>query len=215
MNSLNGSEIEGRRIRLSYAASRGGSSRDPRRNDRHESSRTSFHESSGSSSRYKESNDASAPQSFGNSGWGTEPDTMGSSRPVGFSPMKTESGWGEPAEMAASPTISNSGWGASGGETVSSGGWGESNGPSAQNSEPQAWGMASSSDNKRYGGYNSRTSDRGESQHASHEEESSTLFIGSLGYECSEDIIREHFAPYGTIVGIRMSKDRDTGKFKG
>jgi nucleolin len=44
---------------------------------------------------------------------------------------------------------------------------------------------------------------------------SSTLFVGNLSWEASEDSLWDVFAEYGDVKGVRMPTDRDTGKVKG
>ncbi|KAJ1938700.1 hypothetical protein EC988_007513, partial [Linderina pennispora] len=46
-------------------------------------------------------------------------------------------------------------------------------------------------------------------------EPSTTLFIGNLSFQSSEDSIRAAFAECGTITDIRLATDRDTGRPKG
>ena len=44
---------------------------------------------------------------------------------------------------------------------------------------------------------------------------SSTLFLGNLSWGVHDGMLREAFAEYGTILGIRLPTDRETGKAKG
>ncbi|XJO73109.1 hypothetical protein BDV3_004134 [Batrachochytrium dendrobatidis] len=42
-----------------------------------------------------------------------------------------------------------------------------------------------------------------------------TLFLGNLSFNVTEDEIRESFSQYGQLVSVRFPTDRDTGAFKG
>ena len=44
---------------------------------------------------------------------------------------------------------------------------------------------------------------------------SSTLFVGNLSWDASEDSLWDVFAEYGDVKGVRMPTDRETGKVKG
>lgn len=41
------------------------------------------------------------------------------------------------------------------------------------------------------------------------------LFVGNLSFDTTDDLLEEHFKPYGEIVRIRMATFEDTGKCKG
>lgn len=41
------------------------------------------------------------------------------------------------------------------------------------------------------------------------------LFVGNLPFDATDDLLDEHFRPYGEIVRIRMATFEDTGKCKG
>ncbi|KAK6428590.1 nuclear localization sequence binding protein, partial [Oleoguttula sp. CCFEE 5521] len=43
----------------------------------------------------------------------------------------------------------------------------------------------------------------------------STLFLGNLSFDCSEETLTEVFHEYGQIKGIRLPTDRETGAPKG
>ena len=43
----------------------------------------------------------------------------------------------------------------------------------------------------------------------------STLFVGNLSYDATEDALWEVFAEYGEVKSIRVPTDRETGKVKG
>lgn len=45
--------------------------------------------------------------------------------------------------------------------------------------------------------------------------ESNILFVGSISFDANEDIIREAFAPHGTVVDVRIPTDIETGSPKG
>jgi nucleolin len=44
---------------------------------------------------------------------------------------------------------------------------------------------------------------------------SATLFMGNLSFDCTEDIIRDTFAEYGSIMSVRLPTDRESGHPKG
>lgn len=45
--------------------------------------------------------------------------------------------------------------------------------------------------------------------------EISTLYVGNLPYRANEEAVQEHFEQQGTVVSVRLMKDRRTGKRKG
>ena len=45
--------------------------------------------------------------------------------------------------------------------------------------------------------------------------EVSTLYVGNLPYRADEEAVQEHFEQQGTVVSVRLMKDRRTGKRKG
>ena len=45
--------------------------------------------------------------------------------------------------------------------------------------------------------------------------DSSTIFVGGLSDSITEESLRSHFSRYGTIQGLRLAMDRDTGKPRG
>lgn len=42
-----------------------------------------------------------------------------------------------------------------------------------------------------------------------------TLYVGNLSYKANEHIVKELFEKYGTVVSVRLMKDKRTGKRKG
>ena len=46
-------------------------------------------------------------------------------------------------------------------------------------------------------------------------EPSDTLFLGNLSFEVTQDDVSEAFGPHGTIMGVRLPTDRETGAPKG
>src|SRR5690349_16041245 len=44
---------------------------------------------------------------------------------------------------------------------------------------------------------------------------SKRLFVGSLGYQLTEDDLKELFAPAGTVSSVNVITDRDSGQSKG
>ncbi|GAA0359262.1 RNA-binding protein [Bowmanella denitrificans] len=45
--------------------------------------------------------------------------------------------------------------------------------------------------------------------------DSKTLYVGNLPYRASEQDVKAHFSSHGTVVSVRLMKDRRTGKRKG
>lgn len=45
--------------------------------------------------------------------------------------------------------------------------------------------------------------------------ESSTLYVGNLPYRANEDAVKELFSRFGTVVNVRLMKDRQTGRRRG
>jgi hypothetical protein len=45
--------------------------------------------------------------------------------------------------------------------------------------------------------------------------EISTLYVGNLPYKADEEAVQEHFEQQGSVVSVRLMKDRRTGKRKG
>ena len=45
--------------------------------------------------------------------------------------------------------------------------------------------------------------------------EVSTLYVGNLPYRADEEAVQAHFEQQGTVVSVRLMKDRRTGKRKG
>ena len=41
------------------------------------------------------------------------------------------------------------------------------------------------------------------------------VFVGSLSFSAQEHDLRDHFQKYGTIVGVKIPTDRDTGRSRG
>ena len=54
---------------------------------------------------------------------------------------------------------------------------------------------------------------------AGHEEEaeqqSKTIYVGNLPYKANEQEVRKLFAQYGSVLSVRLLKDRQTGKRRG
>ncbi len=42
-----------------------------------------------------------------------------------------------------------------------------------------------------------------------------TLYVGNLPYKANEEAVRELFQQYGTVVNVRLMKDRQTGRRRG
>jgi len=45
--------------------------------------------------------------------------------------------------------------------------------------------------------------------------EVSTLYVGNLPYRADEEAVQQHFEQQGSVVSVRLMKDRRTGKRKG
>lgn len=43
----------------------------------------------------------------------------------------------------------------------------------------------------------------------------SKVFVGGISWETTEDVLRDHFRNYGTVVGSVIAKDRTTGSPRG
>ena len=41
------------------------------------------------------------------------------------------------------------------------------------------------------------------------------LFLGNLSYQATEEDVRTVFAPFGTVAGVQLAKDRETGRPRG
>lgn len=41
------------------------------------------------------------------------------------------------------------------------------------------------------------------------------LYVGNLSYNATEDLLRDHFAAFGTVESCKIIMDRDTGRSKG
>ncbi|MBN7827405.1 RNA recognition motif domain-containing protein [Bowmanella dokdonensis] len=53
------------------------------------------------------------------------------------------------------------------------------------------------------------------SSHSTGSTESRTLYVGNLPYRASEEDVKEHFEIQGSVLSVRLMKDRRTGKRKG
>ena len=65
------------------------------------------------------------------------------------------------------------------------------------------------------GGYQNKANDRTKSYGDQPSEPSDTLFVGNISFEANEDVIGEEFGKHGTVLGVRLPTDRDTGNPKG
>lgn len=50
---------------------------------------------------------------------------------------------------------------------------------------------------------------------AQDESEIATLYVGNLPYRADEEAVQQHFEQQGSVVSVRLMKDRRTGKRKG
>lgn len=60
-----------------------------------------------------------------------------------------------------------------------------------------------------------RSSDRAQRYGDTPKEPSTTLFVGNISFEATQDMVYEAFAEFGTIQGVRLPTDRETGAPKG
>ena len=65
------------------------------------------------------------------------------------------------------------------------------------------------------GNYQNKANDRAKSFGDQPSEPSSTLFVGNISFDATEDIIGEEFGNHGTVVGVRLPTDQETGNPKG
>ena len=65
------------------------------------------------------------------------------------------------------------------------------------------------------GGFQDRARDRAKSFGDQESEPSDTLFLGGISFDATEDIVGEEFGNYGTILGVRLPTDAETGQLKG
>ena len=47
------------------------------------------------------------------------------------------------------------------------------------------------------------------------EDDARTLYVGNLPYRANETSVRELFSNYGTVISVRLMKDKHTGKRRG
>lgn len=45
--------------------------------------------------------------------------------------------------------------------------------------------------------------------------DSATLYVGNLPYRANEDAVKALFAQFGTVINVRLMKDRQTGRRRG
>jgi len=45
--------------------------------------------------------------------------------------------------------------------------------------------------------------------------ESATLYVGNLPYRANEEVVKELFSRFGTVINVRLMKDRQTGRRRG
>ena len=69
--------------------------------------------------------------------------------------------------------------------------------------------------NSTPGGYKEKANDRAKTYGDQPSEPSDTLFVGNISFEANEDIIGEEFGKYGTVQGVRLPTDPDSGNPKG
>ena len=65
------------------------------------------------------------------------------------------------------------------------------------------------------GGYQNKANDRAKTYGDQPSEPSDTLFVGNISFEATEDIIGEEFGKHGTVLGVRLPTDPDSGNPKG
>ena len=64
-------------------------------------------------------------------------------------------------------------------------------------------------------GYQNKANDRAKTYGDQPSEPSDTLFVGNISFEATEDIIGEEFGKHGTVLGVRLPTDPDSGNPKG
>lgn len=42
-----------------------------------------------------------------------------------------------------------------------------------------------------------------------------SIYVGNLPFSAREDELRDHFAAYGEVGGVKFVMDRETGRFRG
>jgi nucleolin len=65
------------------------------------------------------------------------------------------------------------------------------------------------------GGGQERAQSRAKSYGDTQSPPSDTLFVGNLSFEVGQDAVSQAFGEYGTILGVRLPTDRETGNPKG
>ncbi|MCJ1408991.1 hypothetical protein MMC19_003068 [Ptychographa xylographoides] len=65
------------------------------------------------------------------------------------------------------------------------------------------------------GGYQNKANDRAKSYGDTPSEPSDTLFVGNISFEATEDIIGEEFGKHGSVIGVRLPTDPESGNPKG
>lgn len=64
-------------------------------------------------------------------------------------------------------------------------------------------------------GFKDRANDRAKSFGDQTSPPSATLFIGNISFEATEDIISQEFGQHGTVTGVRLPTDMESGQLKG
>lgn len=44
---------------------------------------------------------------------------------------------------------------------------------------------------------------------------SKSIYVGNLPWAATEEQVRELFAPYGEVIGVKLVSDRETGRARG
>ena len=65
------------------------------------------------------------------------------------------------------------------------------------------------------GDRNQRMNQRAQNYGDSRSKPSNTLFCGNLAFSLTAEILKDTFSEYGTVTGVRMPTDRDSGQLKG
>ena len=65
------------------------------------------------------------------------------------------------------------------------------------------------------GDFKDRANNRAESFGDQTSPESDTLFVGNISFEANEDILSEEFGKHGSVIGVRLPTDMDSGNPKG
>ncbi|KAI9701904.1 MAG: hypothetical protein M1836_001248 [Candelina mexicana] len=69
--------------------------------------------------------------------------------------------------------------------------------------------------NSNAGGFQEKSNNRAQSYGDLQSPPSDTLFVGNISFEANEDILGEEFGKHGTVIGVRLPTDPESGNIKG